>query len=182
MIGKEYGKSIAVSDLPEAFRRAFPSSSTETVGPYLQSELLLHILDQVRSRLKLYLRDVRDIEWRLRGSSLLIIYEGDIGALREALSGDDFSKNSYEEFEDASDEEDEDDEDGSNTSSTELKNNSFHPGVLVKAVDFAHVWDFEGQGSDEGYIIGCQSLVKCIDGRMIELQAELSASSTYSKH
>jgi 1D-myo-inositol-tetrakisphosphate 5-kinase/inositol-polyphosphate multikinase len=152
---KEYGKTIKEDQLGDALRKCFPD--------HLPKELLLSVLRTVISLLHAYQSEVQAIEWRLRGSSILIIYEGDPERLEAALQEESANENSTPlEGEDDSDDDSEDDE-----------VEDFKPAVLLKAVDFAHAWDFRGQGPDEGYNEGLANLMALVEGRLQEVEEAL---------
>lgn len=149
---KDYGKTIREDQLGEALRKCFPD--------HLPTELLLNVLRTVKSLLHGYRSEVQTIEWRLRGSSILIVYEGDPERLEAALQQESANENSTPlEGEDDSDDDSEDEVE------------DFQPAVLLKAVDFAHAWDFRGQGPDEGYNEGLANLMALVEARLQEVEA-----------
>lgn len=165
---KSYGKSLSADQLPEACTRAFPAATSYSDGSPtegLPRDLLLTLLRLIRTRLQLYTDQVQRFPWRVYGSSLLIVYESDLDALKSTLPA--ATGNLDCEAEDLDDddddgEEEEDEEDGE-------KKWAF----TLKAIDFAHAWEAEdGSGVDEGYNAGLQTLARLVDGRIEELEKE----------
>lgn len=152
---KSYGKSIKVSDLPSGTRKAFPSTSDAdgTMGG-LPSSLLKQVLPRILERVQEYYDTVNALEWQLVGSSILVVYEGEATALEEALKSPDVDSESEEE--DSDDDEDE-----------EKEKRKF--ACAVKAIDFAHARSKPGQGPDDGYNLGLETVINLLKGRMEEL-------------
>jgi 1D-myo-inositol-tetrakisphosphate 5-kinase/inositol-polyphosphate multikinase len=115
------------------------------------------LLEKILSLLKDYQSEVQTVEWRLHGSSILIIYEGDPDRLVEGLqqSADQLNETPLEGDESDADSEDEPAPD-------------FRPAVLVKAVDFAHAWDYRGHGPDSGYNEGVANFIALVQARLEE--------------
>lgn len=109
---KSFGKSISVSDLPRGFRLFFASpkrnetddtngvvpvpsagesssssaASAASTAPSLPPDLMLPILrDGVQPALQELIAVVQSLEFRMRGGSLLVVYEGDEASLRAGL-------------------------------------------------------------------------------------------------
>jgi 1D-myo-inositol-tetrakisphosphate 5-kinase/inositol-polyphosphate multikinase len=119
---------------------------------------------------------------RFVGASVLIIYEGEPTRLEDALeqweakilaedalkaepdsdSDDDEDEEDYD-----SDEDQEDDVDGTKEDARLAKE---CPPIMVKLIDFAHTWIAEGQGADEGVLLGLKTLRGLVQGRMKELE------------
>lgn len=100
--------------------------------------------------------EIRDactsIEMRMVGGSLLIIYEADWARAEESLKCLDF---------DDDDESDEDDD----------ASDSDRPGppYTVKLIDFAHTHMAPGQGSDNGVLLGLDTVLKLLDERIKQI-------------
>ncbi|KAH8915541.1 SAICAR synthase-like protein [Atractiella rhizophila] len=74
-VDKTYGKTIKPTDLPSAIRRFFPIPSSS-------SSPLLSVVRDFISRLQEFYSLLERLEIRVRGGSLLFVYEGDEQALR----------------------------------------------------------------------------------------------------
>ena len=105
------------------------------------------------------------------GGSLLVIYEADWARAEEGIKKyleDDAEmeevgggvKNGKKDDE----EEEEDDEDESDDDETRVR-----PPFVVKLIDFAHTTVVPGKGPDEGVILGMDTILKLLDGRLSEL-------------
>ena len=94
------------------------------------------------------------------GGSLLIVYEADWDRAREGVKFWLESEGVEDEDEDEEDEEDEDDE-------------RKKPGVPygVKMIDFAHTRLTPGEGPDEGVLLGLDTVLRLLDGRIAEVKA-----------
>lgn len=90
------------------------------------------------------------------GGSLLIVYEADWTRVKEALQRIE---------EDDGDENEEDDED-------EDDSKRIGPPYVVKLIDFAHTRMAAGKGPDEGVLLGMNTLLKLIEGRIAELEVK----------
>jgi len=109
----------------------------------------------IQERVEEYYELVKEIEWQLIGSSILIVYEGDSTALQSALD------NPAPDFdEDASDSEEEDDEEEQEKPKL---------ACAVKVIDFAHARARPGQGVDAGYNLGLETCLKLLTQRMVDL-------------
>ena len=109
-----------------------------------------------------YVATIRDafaqLEIRTVGGSLLIIYEGD---LERAKKGIDLFEEGVEEEEDE-EEEEEEEEDEENTKPG--------PACLVKLIDFAHTKVVPGEGPDEGVLLGMDTTLRLLDGRIAQIK------------
>ncbi|KAG6836501.1 hypothetical protein H0H93_007430 [Arthromyces matolae] len=163
---KSYGKSIKPVDLPDGISRFFPVGSpisdegqevskTSTSG--LPLDALLPILEGIREDIKEIREVYAELEIRMVGGSLLIVYEADWTRAREALKR-------LEDDEEQEDEEDEDDDDDDDSEKQK------GPPFIVKMIDFAHTQLVPGKGPDEGVLLGMDTLLKLIDGRIAEFE------------
>ncbi|KXN91930.1 Inositol polyphosphate multikinase [Leucoagaricus sp. SymC.cos] len=124
---KSYGKSIKVADLPEGIAKFFPvgklvTESLTDCSCGLPATLLRPILQGIRGDIQ-EIRDIfAELELRMVGGSLLIMYEGDWGKARE-----------------------------------------------VKLIDFAHTKVVPGEGPDKGVLLGMDTVLKLLDGRLESL-------------
>lgn len=88
---------------------------------------------------------VKHWEWRVRGSSILIIYEGDEGRVREVL--------------------------GSTAEEGAGERREIMERVArVRLIDFAHARFAESTGPDEGYCLGFRTAISLLEGRLRELR------------
>ena len=109
--GKEYGKSIKASDLPSGIAKFFPAStSTSTLG--LPAPTLLPILEGIRDIVEELREVLADIELRMVGGSVLIVYEGEEKRAAECVRWlEDRAERIEQGLDVDSDEDDEDEED-----------------------------------------------------------------------
>ncbi|KAH7920680.1 SAICAR synthase-like protein [Leucogyrophana mollusca] len=180
---KAYGKGITASQLPEGIARFFPVSAEQTqLG--LPANFLLPILVRLHKDIGRIKVTLEEIEMRLVGASLLIIYEGDwatTGSVEETWNAagervledeeDDADAEGVEDMEtvnddnSASDDEDsDDDEEGPG------------PVYIVKLIDFAHTRLTPGLGPDKGVILGLRTVLGLLSERIKEVR-ELIASN-----
>lgn len=106
------------------------------------------------------IRDVKEIretfgelELRMVGGSLLIVYEADWDKAKEALERID-----KEEVDDEEEDEDEDEDE-------DEKGLPF----AVKLIDFAHTKVVAGEGPDEGVLLGIDSTIRLLNERLLQL-------------
>lgn len=150
----------------------------------IQPKTMLRVLSLVDKQLADLESVLAILEMRFVGASVLIVYEGDLARLEDALQQwedrihqEDALKSEPEPDSD----EDDDDMYETDTESDELgdldgekedaKMAKKCPPVTVKMIDFAHTWIAEGQGVDEGVLKGLRTLRGLVQGRMKELQA-----------
>lgn len=174
---REYGKSLAIADLPQSLVNFFPiapsasqpippegstwttvPSITPTNGTGLPPATLSPILTALRRNIS----EIRDalalIEMRMVGASILVIYEADWARAEEGL------RLLGQPAEDDG-EEDEDSEDD------ESKAEKVGPPYIVKVIDFAHTRIKPGEGADEGVLKGVDTILGLLDGRIKEVNA-----------
>jgi hypothetical protein len=172
------------------FRSIVLSFPQPAPTPGLPQPLLLIILQQILEQLQTIESALSKTEARFVGMSLLVIYEGDEEALRQALLNQppprmDDEDGSAEDDDDDDDDDDEEDEDslesgdeldddemGVVTSSSRQRKKTTSS-VVVKLIDFAHsrVVDKEGgeQGPDLGVLTGIGTIVELVEGRLGEV-------------
>ena len=94
------------------------------------------------------------------GGSFLIIYEGDLERVKQGIAL--LEESAEEEEDDEDEEEDEEDVDEEN----------IKPGLacLVKLIDFAHTTVVAGEGPDEGALLGMDTTLKLLDGRIVQIK------------
>nr|GAT59972.1 predicted protein [Mycena chlorophos] len=149
---KTYGKSISADQLPEGFERFFPVASTQG----LPAPLLLQILELLREDVQ-DIRDVLvDIELRMIGASLLILYESDATRAEEGIK---WMLRDPDEDEEEEDDDDDDDED-----------EPPRP-YDVRLIDFAHTRFTPGKGPDEGLLLGLDTILDQLDRRMAAVRS-----------
>jgi 1D-myo-inositol-tetrakisphosphate 5-kinase/inositol-polyphosphate multikinase len=154
--------------------------ATYTIPP----KTMLRVLALVDKQLSDLESVLSILEMRFVGASVLIVYEGDLARLEDALEN--WESKIHEEDalkvepEPDSDEEDEmyesesEDSDGSGDldgAKEDAKMAKKCPPVVVKMIDFAHTWIAEGQGVDEGVLKGLRTLRGLVQGRSKELEA-----------
>ncbi|KAG6849380.1 hypothetical protein H0H93_008934 [Arthromyces matolae] len=149
---KSFGKAIKETELAHGFAKCFPvhgepsssSSSSSTLG--LPRRLLLPVLHGIRETTARIREAYASLEMRIIGGSLLIIYEADWTLAEEGLK----------------------------RVPPQPLDNRKAPGVRrlpynVKLVDFAHTQVMVGSGPDEGVLLGLDTMLKLLDGRIAEL-------------
>ncbi|KAG6861775.1 hypothetical protein C0995_012279 [Termitomyces sp. Mi166 len=144
---KSYGKAIKESELAKGFAQFFPvygEPSSSTFG--LPRRLLVPILRGIRESVARIRETYSSLEMRIVGGSLVIMYEADWRLAEEGL------KRPLPQPLDVRKE----------------------PGVrripyLVKIVDFAHTRIGRGLGPDEGVLLGLDTMLKLLDGRIAQL-------------
>lgn len=169
---KSYGKSIKASDLPDGIARFFPIASQgatrpktadllsveppPAVGTGLPKDLLLPILESVQEEITEIRAALAQVEMRMVGGSLLVVYEADADRAREGL----------EAWLNASDDEEDDDDEEEDDEPTKKPG----PPCLVKLIDFAHTRLAPGEGPDQGVLLGVDTVLRLIDGRINEVK------------
>jgi 1D-myo-inositol-tetrakisphosphate 5-kinase/inositol-polyphosphate multikinase len=146
----------------------------------IPAKTMLRVLALIDKQLSDLETVLQSLEMRFVGASVLIVYEGDLSRLEDALTQweskiheEDPLKPVEEEddedmIESESEDESEDDLDGTKEDEKMAKE---CPPVIVKMIDFAHTWIAEGQGVDEGVLKGLATLRSLIRGRKAELEA-----------
>lgn len=164
---KSYGKSIKPADLPDGIASFFPVGDEEGSSKGLPKKTLLPILESIRSEVAEIRDALSKLEFRMVGGSILVIYEADweraevaIKHHLEAPAQKDGAEGEGEDAED--DDEDSDDED---------EENAHPPAFSVKLIDFAHTKVEEGLGPDQGVLLGIDTTLKLLDGRIASLKA-----------
>lgn len=207
---KEFGKSIAVSELSKGIARFFyppigssytpstssSSASTSTIDPPIPAplpiELLIPVLYGVLARLKELQNELENAELRIRGSSILIVVEGDPNALRDALHRVYPPRDGTSPRRKRHDREDDDDEaegsdedsDAESVSTTDADGNAKDFTRLpwdLRMIDFAHARSASGEGKDLGLLKGIETtrrLIEQLKDRLekMEVEDEVSVS------
>jgi 1D-myo-inositol-tetrakisphosphate 5-kinase/inositol-polyphosphate multikinase len=173
---KSYGKSIKVSDLPEAIARFFPiaptapSSSESTTPPApslgLPQPILLSILELLREDVADILEALKNIHLRIVGGSLLIVYEADRERAAEGVKAFEL-----EAISDGSSDEQQVDEEGNEDEEEEEDGKKpLGPPYIVKLIDFAHTRFKPGEGADEGVLLGLSMVLTLLNGRIEQVR------------
>jgi 1D-myo-inositol-tetrakisphosphate 5-kinase/inositol-polyphosphate multikinase len=217
---KAFGKAISSDDLPLGMRHffgsslasdaaaidsiLFSSSSSSSSSEEEQSPTRTRTSSLPRATMALLLQHgllprltqlraaVAAVEWRMRGGSVLIVYEGEAQRLVQnvarAQKEDKWEAlcvkkpNSSAEDEarpeeqrgtrvDASAEEEKEKEEEEDSASD---SSQIQPVFDVRLIDFAHVtFVAKGQGADEGVLLGLDSTIRLLRGLLQQLQLKL---------
>lgn len=114
------------------------------------------------------------LELRVRGSSLLIVVEGDATALAAAVDRVQEEATKPPSRRDTEDEDEDDNSDAESVSTTDGDGNAKPHTLLpfdVKWIDFAHARAAPGEGIDEGLILGVRTTRELLEGLRERLQA-----------
>lgn len=148
---KSYGKALKVSELPEGISQFFPvscesSRHTGSVTGGLPRKYLIPILRGIRETV-LKIREVySSFELRMVGGSLLIMYEADWNRAEAGVR-----------------------QLAQIPARGEDRGVHGRPPYVVKLVDFAHTRLAPGEGPDEGVLLGLDTMLKLLDGRIAQL-------------
>lgn len=143
---------------------------------------MIRVLDLIDKELADLETVLQTLEMRFVGSSVLVVYEGDLPRLDHALDqweeklkqrdplASEPEPNSDDESDEGEDDDDDDDLDldGEREDAKAAKD---CPPILVKMIDFAHTWITEGDGVDHGVLKGLATLRSLVQGRKRELEA-----------
>ncbi|KAG1884674.1 hypothetical protein F4604DRAFT_1731491 [Suillus subluteus] len=188
---KSYGKSIKKEQLPDGIEMFFPVSSAPyptPPNPIETSEadvskpglppILLHcVLTTLQADLEELKASISNIEMRMVGGSVLIVYEGDWERAWKALSTPSGT---------ATTEEDEDDEieveidengqivlESIPDEAIEEEDEPQAPLCSLSLIDFAHTRLIDGAGPDEGVLKGIQTMIDLVSLRKDTIAAML---------
>ena len=142
--------------MPDGIAKFFPVHS-EQLSQGLPKEQLLSVIEAIRKHVAAIRDAFAQLEIRMVGGSLLIIYEGDLERAKQGIAL--LEEGVEEEDEDDEDEEDEDEE-----------NTKPGPACLVKLIDFAHTEVAAGEGPDEGVLLGMNTTLALLDGRVAQIK------------
>ena len=145
--------------MPDGIARFFPVHS-EQLSQGLPKEQLLPVIEAIRKHVAAIRDAFAKLEIRMVGGSLLIIYEGDIERAKQGIA---FLEEGIEEDEDEEDEDDEDEDE-------DEENIKPGPACLVKLIDFAHTEVAAGEGPDEGVLLGMNTTLTLLDGRIAQIK------------
>ncbi|PIL33058.1 hypothetical protein GSI_04507 [Ganoderma sinense ZZ0214-1] len=181
---KAYGKSIKPANLPEGIARFFPfgcvpdapqepatngdNVARPATGTGLPPDMLLPVLESMREDVAEIRAALAEMDMRMVGGSLLIIYEADLERAHEGLKW----------LEEVPDEEDEDEEE---EEEEEEEQKRAGPPYLVKLIDFAHTKIVPGIGPDEGVLKGVDTVLRLLDGRIEQTKAVLASKDASSR-
>ena len=199
---KSYGRSIKPSDLPDGFAKFFPLTSTNTTDTIssdapvpsvgLPRHLLLPILYGIRDDIKAKRGAFEQIHLRMPGESILIAYEADWARAEEALKAQEAGKQAtvieqsaaadsatLVQLDAEGDDEsaaaaDGDDDEAGDDDDDETSSSQLGPAYIVKLIDFAHTRLKPGEGPDEGALVGLNTILQLLDGRIAQVEAALS--------
>lgn len=187
-----YCKPLKASELPEGFARFFPlfapststsSSSTASTdasstplvgsGTGLPSDLLLAVLEGLRTQVANVRAALERVEVRMISASLLLLYEADHVSAHKALKKlEEGPRNEEDESEDAENENEEDEED---EDEDEDEDKGAGPLFVARLIDFAHTRIALGEGPDEGVLKGIDTVLKLFDTRIGQVKSTLMA-------
>ncbi|OAX34997.1 SAICAR synthase-like protein [Rhizopogon vinicolor AM-OR11-026] len=196
---KSYGKSIKKEQLLEGIEMFFPVSLApypsppnplETSDPGMSEPhpglppLLLHrVLTMLEADLEELKAALSNIEMRMIGGSILIVYEGDWVRASKAFStpsGTGMTEEEEEEDDDDDEVEVEIDENGQivlesipDEAMDEDEDEKEAPLCSLSLIDFAHTRLTEGQGADEGVLKGIQTIIDLVRQRREKVAAML---------
>lgn len=162
---KSYGKSLKADQLSEGIAKFFPvgTPTTELLGVESSSGLPVSILRRILPCIRDEIKEIRDIfaelELRMVGASLLIVYESDWNRAKEGM--DKFDEAEADNEDDDGDEDDDEDE--------VTAESRPGPPFVVKLIDFAHTKAAPGEGQDKGVITGINTMLKLLNKRIGEL-------------
>lgn len=154
---KLYGRNLSTADIKDAFRNYFvvDKSGVHT----LQA---LEVIRRCRDDVEEMQAVLEEMETRMYSSSILIVYEGDPEAWREAR-----------EFQTRSKAREGDEQEGLNGADEEgmdIEEDEEEPNThAVKLIDFAHAEFVPGAGPDENVLHGVRSALRLLN----ELEADL---------
>ncbi|GMK56645.1 hypothetical protein CspeluHIS016_0304850 [Cutaneotrichosporon spelunceum] len=190
-----FGYNAKLDDLPEGVKRFFPlpsdvlpflSDDGDTGPEYKDHALPPSLASRLLAELDVELGRLEDvlsqIELRAVGASVLVVYEGDADRLAAAFDRFDRQRvtnaakslnpepedSDEEEEESESDSDDDEDDDGA---AADARRASKCPPLVVRLIDFAHTWLEEGEGPDEGVLLGLRTLRGLVQGRRAAVDA-----------
>ncbi|KAF9383145.1 hypothetical protein CPB97_006716 [Podila verticillata] len=155
---KQYGKSLTEATILDGFRAFFAA----TLGP----QRMRLVVERFVNDLTDFLATIQEEELRMRSSSLLMMYEGDVeafdnGVLKEqgniAKIVERAQAHLERQGEDEEEEEDEDDDEDFEDEEVKQKVTD------MRLIDFAHSAWTPGMGPDEGVVLGIQSALSLFE-------------------
>lgn len=180
---KSYGVSIKPADLPDGIARFLPIATSppvpipqhdtsvevtpEPAGTGLPADILLSLLTALRKDIAAIRAALAQVDLRIVGGSLLVVYEADWERARKGLRR--LAERAV--FDEFSDEEESDDDIGADESD-EDEVEEIMP-YTVKLIDFAHTKIVPGGGPDEGVLLGMDTVLQLLDGRIEAVKGQL---------
>ncbi|KAG1749453.1 inositol polyphosphate kinase-domain-containing protein [Suillus lakei] len=190
---KSYGKSIKKEQLPEGIEMFFPVSSApyptppdpiETSEsdvsmprPGLPPIILHYVLTTLQADLEELKTTISNVEMRMVGGSVLIVYEGDWERASKAISTPSGTAMTEEDEDDEM--EVEIDENGQIVlefipdEAIEEEEEHQAPLCSLSLIDFAHTRFIDGVGPDEGVLKGIQTMIDLVRQRKDKIAAML---------
>ncbi|KAJ4472092.1 hypothetical protein J3R30DRAFT_3298872 [Lentinula aciculospora] len=168
---KSYGKSLKKEQLPEGIRRAFPVLVEPRTDLGLPAIVLLPILRSIHTSV-LHLHSIlKEVEIRIVGGSLLVVWEGDEQRARDGVQWMEEKEARIKERERTRSETDEDgnDDEYMDSDDDEEDTKPSAPYTLC-LIDFAHTRFVPGQGPDVGVLLGLVTFAKLVEGRIREVK------------
>lgn len=127
----------------------------------LPRRLLLPILSAIKRDVEDIKEAFKEIEMRMVGGSVLIIYEADWERAEEGVKFlEQEAEKDGEEEDDEEDDDDDDDDEGAKKPRAPY---------IVKLIDFAHTRIKPGEGPDQGVLLGFETVIRLLDGRIKEV-------------
>ena len=149
----------------------------EPAAPGLPVSLACMLLRGLLADVRAVRAAVSKVEMRMIGASLLVVYEGDwahaeAGFARGADGEDDVDEEDGCSDE-STDEEDDDEDEGQDED--EEEDTPRRP-YVARLIDFAHTRPKPGEGADEGVLLGLDTVIRLLEGRLAEIAgAEVAA-------
>ncbi|KAL6308636.1 hypothetical protein BKA93DRAFT_725219 [Sparassis latifolia] len=186
-------ESTSRTSSPSVSRSASTASTARGIGTQvgtgLPPDILLPVLQAIRRNVAEIRAALARMEVRMVGGSLLVVYEADWPRARaglrileemaarpahgemtvEEVEMEDDSEGEEEEEEGDEDDDDEDDDDDDDDDDSRPK--PIGPPYVVKLIDFAHTRIVPGRGPDEGVLLGLETVLNLLDGRIDEIRA-----------
>lgn len=129
----------------------------------LPKEQLLPVIEAIRKHVAVMRDAFAQLEIRMVGGSLLIIYESDLERAKQGIDLLEDGVGEEEGGEDEDEDEEEDEEEGK-------ENTKPGPPCLVKLIDFAHTKAVVGEGPDEGALLGMDTTLRLLGGRIAQIR------------
>ncbi|KAG0355220.1 hypothetical protein BG005_005856 [Podila minutissima] len=160
---KQHGKSLTEATILEGFRSFFAAK----LGP----QRMRLVVERFVNDLTDFLATIQEEELRMRSSSLLMMYEGDVEAFDKGVLEEQGNiakvverAQAHLERQDDDDEEDEDeDEDDEDFEDEEVKQKV----TDMRLIDFAHSTWTPGMGPDEGVVLGVKSTLSLFEQLLV---------------
>jgi 1D-myo-inositol-tetrakisphosphate 5-kinase/inositol-polyphosphate multikinase len=166
------------------------TEATDYASHAIPPKLLSRVLDIVDSKLSELETLLSTLEMRFVGASVLVVYEGDPDRLAAALERydskppkfasdmkeDDDSEDGMDLSDEESDSEEDEGSDDLDGPKAEEREKRRCPPVVLKMIDFAHTWLADGEGPDQGVLLGIKTLRGLLAGRKADIVEALKAA------